>query len=165
VKARYTHTNIVARDWRRLAGFYRQVFGCVPVPPERHLEGRWLAAATGVSGAALSGMHLKLPGYGDEGPTLEVFEYSSVLPSPPAAANRRGLGHIAFSVEDVSAALSSVVANGGQSIGDVVKHSIPGVGALTFTYAADPEGNMIELQHWGVEAKASGGEEKTDDWS
>ncbi len=32
-------------------------------------------------------------------------------------------------------------------------------------YAADPEGNMIELQHWGVEAKASGREEKTDDRS
>ncbi|MBE9506394.1 MAG: VOC family protein [Chloroflexi bacterium] len=165
MKARYTHTNIVARDWRRLAGFYQHVFGCVPVPPERHLEGEWLATATGVAGAALSGMHLKLPGYGDEGPTLEIFEYSSVLSSLPTAANRQGLGHIAFSVDDVSAALSAVVANGGRTIGDVVERSIAGVGVLTFTYAADPEGNMIELQHWGVEANASAREEKPDDRS
>lgn len=137
MKARYTHTNIVARDWRRLAGFYQHVFGCVPVPPERHLEGEWLAAATGVPGAALSGMHLKLPGYENEGPTLEIFEYSSVLSSPPAAANREGLGHIAFSVDDVSAALSAVLANGGRPIGDVVQRSIPGVGETGTHYGLE----------------------------
>jgi len=30
---KYTHTNLVARDWRRLADFYIKVFGCTPVPP------------------------------------------------------------------------------------------------------------------------------------
>jgi len=28
---RYVHTNVVARDWRKLAGFYTRVFGCKPV--------------------------------------------------------------------------------------------------------------------------------------
>jgi hypothetical protein len=37
--ARYGHTNLVARDWRRLAGFYVDPFGCVPVPPERAYPG------------------------------------------------------------------------------------------------------------------------------
>jgi predicted enzyme related to lactoylglutathione lyase len=31
---RYVHTNLIARDWRKLAAFYQLVFGCLPVPPE-----------------------------------------------------------------------------------------------------------------------------------
>ena len=33
IKVKYTHTNIVAEDWRKLADFYERVLGCVPVPP------------------------------------------------------------------------------------------------------------------------------------
>jgi hypothetical protein len=55
LNAKYTHTNLVARDWRRLADFYQEVFGCVPVPPERHLSGRWLEAATSVPNAEIRG--------------------------------------------------------------------------------------------------------------
>ena len=33
--ARYGHTNLIAADWRALASFYEELFGCVPVPPER----------------------------------------------------------------------------------------------------------------------------------
>ncbi len=165
MKARYTHTNLVARDWKRLATFYEHVFGCVPVPPERDLSGEWLSRATGVREAALSGVHLRLPGFGDNGPTLEIFQYSEVLESATPAANRQGYGHVAFAVDDVAEAADAVVRNGGSLVGEVVARNVPGVGVLTFTYAADPEGNMIELQHWGVEAKASGREEKTDEWS
>ena len=38
--ARYGHTNLIAEDWRALAQFYEQQFGCTPVPPERDLKGR-----------------------------------------------------------------------------------------------------------------------------
>ena len=33
--ARFGHVNVIARDWRRLADFYAEVFGCELVPPER----------------------------------------------------------------------------------------------------------------------------------
>jgi predicted enzyme related to lactoylglutathione lyase len=39
LEARYGHTNLIARDWRRLAEFYESVFGCAPVPPERRYSG------------------------------------------------------------------------------------------------------------------------------
>ncbi len=42
MRAKYIHTNLVAKDWRRLADFYQTVFGCVPVPPERDFEGKEL---------------------------------------------------------------------------------------------------------------------------
>ncbi len=83
MKTKFKHANIVAADWRRLAQFYEEVFGCTPVPPERHLGGEWLSKGTGVANAQFSGAHLRLPGYGEEGPTLEIYQYSNVYcPNP-----------------------------------------------------------------------------------
>lgn len=73
---RYIHTNIVAKDWKRLSEFYINVFGCCAVKsPERKLSGDWLDRATGLSGARLEGVHLLLPGFEASGPTLEIFSY------------------------------------------------------------------------------------------
>jgi hypothetical protein len=74
--AKYAHTNLIAEDWRMLANFYQHVFGCVPVPPERDFHGEKLEAGTGIPGAHLRGVHLRLPGYTDNGPTLEIFNYN-----------------------------------------------------------------------------------------
>jgi predicted enzyme related to lactoylglutathione lyase len=148
MKATYKHTNIVAADWRALAGFYEDVFGCMPVPPSRDLSGAWLDRGTGVPDAHLTGIHLRLPGHGDRGPTLEIYGYSATEPRPAAVANREGIGHIAFEVDDVAAAARLVVARGGGLVGDVTSSEVPGVGLLTFVYVADPEGNIVELQAW-----------------
>jgi len=39
IPAKYVHTNLVAEDWRRLARFYQEVFGCVVAGPERDYQG------------------------------------------------------------------------------------------------------------------------------
>ncbi len=148
MKVRYAHSNIIAQDWRKLADFYTSVFNCQFVPPERNQSGDWLEKATGVSGAALQGVHLRLPGHGDTGPTLEIFSYKNSLDKPEPAPNRRGIGHLAFEVEDVDACLKAVIAQGGWSLGQVVTRVIEGAGTIRFLYAADPEGNILELQHW-----------------
>lgn len=148
IQARYVHTNLVARDWRRLVDFYVQVFGCQPVPPERKLEEAWVEQATGVAGAKINGMHLRLPGHGDLGPTLEVFQYNQLASGPSPEINRPGLGHLAFAVEDVPAALAAVLAAGGKTLGQMVDVDVAGAGRLVFVYAADPEGNLLELQKW-----------------
>ena len=74
---RFGHLNIVAEDWRRLADFYTDVFGCVLVPPERNYSGADVERGTAVPGATLRGVHLRLPGHGDEGPTLEIYQLSA----------------------------------------------------------------------------------------
>lgn len=147
--ARYAHTNLVAMDWQRLVQFYAQVFGCIPVPPERDLCGEWLDEAVSIPDVHIRGMHLRLPGYGDTGPTLEIFQYSPELPHATPAANRPGFGHIAFAVDDVEAAREAVLAAGGSDVGKVIHREIPGVGHITFVYMTDPEGNILELQRWG----------------
>jgi predicted enzyme related to lactoylglutathione lyase len=148
IEARFVHVNLVAKDWRRLARFYEQVLGCVPVPPERRLHGKRLEMATAVPRARLEGAHLRLPGFGDDGPTLEIFQYARGLDGPPAAVNHRGLSHVAFAVQDVSAARDAVLAAGGSSVGELVTLPVSETRAVTFAYVRDPEGNIIELQKW-----------------
>jgi catechol 2,3-dioxygenase-like lactoylglutathione lyase family enzyme len=150
IGARFAHVNLIAEDWRRLARFYVQVLGCVPVPPERRLEGEQLARATDIPEAKIQGVHLRLPGFEDAGPTLEIFEYDQRLDSPPVAANQRGLGHIAFAVDDVKAARNVVLAAGGSSVGELVTLAVSESCAVTFAYVRDPEGNIIELQRWST---------------
>ena len=148
LKARYAHTNLVARDWRRLARFYEEVFGCVPAPPERNARGEWAERVTGIKGVQVRGMHLRLPGVGDTGPTLEIFEYAAPADAPAPAVNRPGFAHIAFEVDDVEAARAKVHAEGGRDYAERVTVEIPGAGTITLIYVSDPEGNIIELQTW-----------------
>ena len=148
IQAKFVHTNLIAQDWNKLATFYELVLGCMPVPPERDLTGQWLDDATRVPNARIRGVHLRLPGYGDAGPTLEIFQYDQEEERQSAAINRPGFAHIAFAVNDVQAAQDAVIAAGGSALGERVTVDIPGAGRITFVYATDPEGNIIELQHW-----------------
>jgi len=152
MRARYGHTNLVARDWQRLAAFYAELFGCVAVPPERDYRGRDLEAGTGVRDAALRGVHLRLPGHGDDGPTLEIYTYEHGPQPLPTAANRPGWGHIAFVVDDVAAGRQAVLAAGGSAVGDVVTLETADGRSVTWCYVTDPEGNIVELQAWAARA-------------
>jgi len=147
MRAKYKHTNIIARNWQKLAGFYETVFGCVRLPPERHLSGSWLEKGTGVEDAKLSGVHLRLPGHGETGPGLEIFQYAENRPRPAFPANREGFAHIAFAVDDVQKAMEEVLEHGGQKVGDITSFKVQGQGTMTFVYLTDPEGNIIELQN------------------
>jgi predicted enzyme related to lactoylglutathione lyase len=146
MNTRYIHTNLIARDWRTLADFYERVFGCVRVPPERDLSGSALEAGTGLPGAHLRGVHLRLPGSGETGPTLEVFSYESMPERLPPACNQPGYAHIAFAVDDVPAARAAVLSAGGMPVGEVVSTPAGEGVVLTWCYVTDPEGNIIELQ-------------------
>ncbi len=57
---KYVHTNIVAKNWRKLADFYISVFGCKIIPPIRHYTGKELDSAVKINQATLTGVHLKL---------------------------------------------------------------------------------------------------------
>ena len=146
--ARYAHTNLIARDWRALAAFYDQLFGCTPVPPERDFSGPKLERGTGLPGAHLQGVHLRLPGHGAAGPTLEIFHYDVLQERPEVAVNRPGLGHIAFEVDDVPSAREAVLAAGGRPVGEVVTLATATGAKVTWVHVTDPEGNVIELQSW-----------------
>lgn len=145
---RFAHTNIVSTNWKKLADFYIKTFACKIVPPIRKQSGNWLEKGTGLKDAQLEGAHLLLPGYGDNGPTLEIYQYTHIENQEPVLPNKRGFGHIAFEVDSVETTLDILHNNGGESLGDVTKKEVEGIGEITFVYARDPEGNLIELQSW-----------------
>jgi len=147
--ARYAHTNLIARDWRALARFYGEVFGCALVPPERDYGGAALEAGTGVRGANLRGVHLRLPGHGAQGPTLEIYSYGEMTAPGARAVNRPGLAHLAFEVDGVAAARAEALARRGATVGEIVALVTAAGAKVTWCYVTDPEGNAIELQSWG----------------
>ena len=153
ISAKYVHTNLIARDWRRLADFYTSAFGCEPVSPERDYSGADLERGTGVAGASLRGVHLRFPGLGPDGPTLEIYQYSREEDALPTAANRPGFAHIAFAVPDVATARDEILAAGGKAVGEVVTLTTADGRQVTWCYVADPEGNIVELQAWSPAGK------------
>ena len=148
IRAKYVHTNLIARDWKRLVQFYSDVFGCIPKGPERDMSCAWLDQVTSLRNAHLRGVHLSLPGYGDDGPTLEIFSYSQLVEGKMPTANQCGFAHIAFAVDDVDQALQALIAAGGGAVGEIATTQVDSVGVLRVVYARDPEGNIIELQKW-----------------
>lgn len=146
---KYVHTNLIAKDWRKLADFYIAVFGCRPVYPERDLSGEWVDKLTRIEKARIRGIHLALPGYAEGGPTLEIFEYEpSSLRDRPNKINHQGFGHIAFLTDSVEEVLARLIEHGGKPLGETVTKEYEGIGTLTVVYAEDREGNFIEIQNW-----------------
>jgi predicted enzyme related to lactoylglutathione lyase len=148
---KFVHTNLIAKDWKKLAQFYIDVFECDPTYPERDLSGDWIDKMTRITGVKIRGIHLKLPGY-DNGPTLEIFGYDP--PSETAGKqiiNYPGLRHIAFHVSDVEETMNRLIAHGGEAYGELTQKEIRGLGIIKAIYATDPEGNIIEIQNWKKE--------------
>ena len=148
MRARYVHTNLIAHDWRKLADFYQRVFGCTPVPPERDYRSEKLDAGTALTNAHLTGVHLRLPGCGPDGPTLEIYSYDELEARPARAVNRPGYGHLAFEVDDVAASREEVLREGGRAVGEVVTLQVSTGARVTWCYVTDPEDNIVELQSW-----------------
>ncbi len=146
---RYTHTNINAKDWEKLAQFYIEVFDCRIVPPYRHLYGEWFEKASGIPGAEVYGVHIALPGYEENGPTLEIFTHTVKKGEASTEWNEQGFAHIAIHVDNVEETYDKLLKNGGSSDGEIVKNYYSSMDkTLTMIYAKDPEGNCIEIQNW-----------------
>lgn len=148
INAKYVHTNLIAKDWRALSEFYINLFGCVPVPPERNYSGEGVEKGTGIKSVILQGVHLRLPGYDENGPTLEIFSYNPVSERTEKLVNHPGFGHIAFEVKNVLEAQQKVLNSGGKKIGELVTLTTSDNRKVTWCYVADPENNLIELQSW-----------------
>eukprot|EP01084_Bolivina_argentea_P039345 72707_1 len=156
-KVRYRHTNIVAKDWKKLATFYELVFGMKRIGPERNLQGQFVDEGVGYKNASICGVHMAMPGFEKNDlntPTLEIFEYGGEISSGEnehKAINRQGFGHVAFEVDNIENAIKLILKYGGSMLSDsnkMWKHSVVGQGLLKWIYVRDNEGNIIELQEW-----------------
>lgn len=150
---RYVHTNIVAKDCQKLVDFYKEVFQCKSIGETRDLKGEWLDRLTGIPDAHIIGEHLCLPGYGEDHPTIEIFSYiggelCGMAENSGNYLNKCGIAHLAFEVDDVEKTLQHLLQKGGSQIGELVTTEYGDGRKAIFVYAADCEGNIVELQSW-----------------
>ena len=146
MKVKFSHVNVISKDWKSLADFYVRVFDCQLQLPERDLSGTWVDELTGIMNCHIRGAHLILPGFESGSPTLEIFEYPHNIQNLHKVINLEGFGHIAFGVEDVEAKVAQLLSHGGSLMGKVVDTVISGLGKIRVEYARDPEGNIVEIQ-------------------
>ena len=148
MRTKYAHVNIISKDWKLLCEFYQEVFDCEPVSAERDHHGEPIDLLTGMSKVRIRGRHLRMPGFGENAPTIEIFSFNQDEKDYPKMLNRLGFSHLAFEVDDLDQRREKVKKFGGSDYGEKVTIDISGVGELTLIYMTDPEGNIIELQRW-----------------
>lgn len=127
--------HMTAHDPARLASFYTQVFG-MPVAP-----GRANLALPG----PVAPVMLQLPGYEGSGPVLTLAPVAGDTATGHAArgplpVDDRGYAHICFEADDVHRVVHAIQAHGG-----TVLSRFDDLAAAAVVYAADPEGNAIEV--------------------
>lgn len=145
---KYVHTNIICTNIKKISEFYINVFECKQIGAITTISGDWLEKGTGIKNAEVKSINLQLPGYEKDGPILEIFQYTETVEEQRTPkANSKGIGHLAFSVDDVQHTLGKVLENGGNTLGELVNKEFKS-GILTYIYITDPEGNIVEIQNW-----------------
>ena len=72
---KFSHINLISKDWKKLAQFYIKVFNCKMILPQKNYSGNWLSGGTGLNNVKVQGAHLSLPGFDQNGPMLELLQY------------------------------------------------------------------------------------------
>lgn len=140
---RLSHVNIVARDADALAAFYMEAFGLVFLRPPRLLSGERVSKGNGLPSSEIRSIWLQFPG--DDGPFLEIHEYSNCLERQVPRVNEPGLGHLAFKIADIHSAMDTIIRAGGTRLGEVTNFGSTEEPIL-LVYMRDLEGNILELE-------------------
>lgn len=103
--------------------------------------GGWIDRIIGLEGATVELVMVRAP---DGGEVFEVVRFHSPAagahePAPPA--NRPGLRHVAFQVDDLRGVVARVRAAAWDTVGEVVDYE----GAYLLCYVRGPEGLIVEL--------------------
>ncbi len=144
-KIKYVYSTLIAKEWRKLADFYIDVFQCQPRSSEFHFSGKWLDRLTELKNAGINGIQLSLPGY-EDGPAIEIISYDQTsFRRHDIIPNLQGATSLVFHVDSVNNILQKALVHGGQQAGTTVTETIDNLGKLTVAYIRDPEGNIVEV--------------------
>lgn len=143
----FSHVGITVSDFGRSAAFYADTFGCtllgaVDIPAPR------LSAFYGINGSGATGRMgwLRLP----DGAILELFAFTPSESRGPFAWNRGGVTHVALNVDSAARWHQHLTSRGVECLSEPERMPM---GQRVF-FAADPDGNVLELIDSGVDAPA-----------
>ena len=139
---RTNHTSFTVSDLDRSIAFYRDALGFA-VTSKGPRDPKAIQQITGISGAEVMIAYVDAPG----GHQIELIEYlapegrGKVRPRPCDT----GFAHVAFDVDDITAAIAAAEAHGVRPIGPPVTiDQGPNAGGRV-AYLRDPDGITIEL--------------------
>lgn len=136
---RVTHVGLCVRDIEQSTDFYCAALGFVKVR-EMHVDDDATAQLLGVDGLVLDLVYLERDDF-----RLELLGYArpgTIGDTAPRAMNALGFTHLSFSVTDVDALTSAIVAHGGRLL---EARTVVFRGTNRGLMLTDPDGNLLEL--------------------
>lgn len=103
--------------------------------------GEWIDRIVGLENVEIELAMVRLPGGGDVFEVVHFRSPSAEAPERAPEANRPGLRHISFSVDDMGAVVARVREAGWEPVGEVVNYQ----DMYLLCYLRGPEGLIVEL--------------------
>lgn len=133
------HVNIVVDDIAAATAFFVDLG--LELTAEATVEGGWVDRVLGLEGVRSEVAMLETPdGHG----RIELSKFHSPPAgdgNPRAPVNTPGIRHVTFQVDDIDAAAASVLAHGGELVGEVADYE----GVYRLCFVRGPEGIIVEL--------------------
>jgi catechol 2,3-dioxygenase-like lactoylglutathione lyase family enzyme len=139
--ARFVHTGIVVEDLPRMVEFFTTLG--LECGNAFTVEGPWLDRILNLPGPRVEVVMVSLP---DGTDTLEIVKFHAPdgdagADTEPAPANRLGIRHLAYLVEELDAVLERIARAGWSPVGEVVNYE----DQFLLVYLRGPEGLIVEL--------------------
>lgn len=139
--AGFVHTGVVVEDLPRMVEFFTTLG--LDCGNAFTVEGLWLDRILDLPGARVEGVMVSLP---DGTDTLELVKFHAPAgdtgpEAEPAPANRPGIRHVAYLVEELDAVLERMARAGWSPVGEVIDYE----GQFLLVYLRGPEGLIVEL--------------------
>jgi catechol 2,3-dioxygenase-like lactoylglutathione lyase family enzyme len=138
---RFVHTGIVVEDLPRMVEFFTALG--LDCGKAFTVQGPWLDRILNLPDARVEVVMVSLP---DGTDTLEIVKFHAPAggegpAAEPAPANRLGIRHVAYLVEELDAVLERMARAGWGPVGEVIDYE----GQFLLVYLRGPEGLIVEL--------------------
>ena len=135
----FVHVGLVVEDLDETVRFLTLLgFDC---DEPSVLTGEWIDRIIGLENVTVEVVMARVPDGSDVFEVVRFHSPASGAREPAPAANRPGLRHIAFTVDDVSGVVDRVQAAGWDTIGELVDYE----NIYRLCYVRGPEGLIVEL--------------------
>ena len=135
----FVHIGLVVEDLDETVRFLR-LLGLHCGEPAR-LGGEWIDRIIGLEDATVEVVMARAPDGSDVFEVVRFHSPSAGRGEPAPAANRPGLRHVAFTVDDVRGVVDRVRQAGWDTIGEIVDYE----STFLLCYVRGPEGLIVEL--------------------
>jgi catechol 2,3-dioxygenase-like lactoylglutathione lyase family enzyme len=135
----FVHVRLVVEDLDEIVRFLGLLGLSCSEPAV--VSGEWIGRIIGLEDVTVEVVMVRGP---DGNDTIEISRFhspSTDTPEPVPAANRPGLRHIAFNVDDVRGVVERVREAGWDTVGEIVDYE----NKFLLCYVRGPEGLIVEL--------------------